>query len=601
MRHVEQMLDPLLHDIICFHNNKLDNMFKNTRYWLNKIKWIANYETAVEDGMLFYNKGPMGRRLWVPQSLQGIVIHDSHEVPMGGHLGVSKTVQRISLTYYWKGMRRDIEGWIRACERCGLHNPLPQNQTRSAQYTGPTNIKAFERISMDVMGPFPQTEDGNVYLFTITDLATRWCEVIPIPNQTSGMLARVFIKNFCLRYGPPRTILTDRGTPFLSELIQEVCTKLKIQHHIASAYHPQTNGVAERAHAVFQKGLAKFVNFEHDDWDEVIPYVLHAYLTTPHAITGYSPYYLVHGQECSTFLDLALIPSDSTPLRTREWTEFREEIIARLNVAKQAANFNTYQAQQKLVDESKPLREFQTGDRVRIKNHVKSVHQGRVFKWRPLFLGPYVVEARRGPTEYVVVNENNPMDRRFYNVDDIKAYREYALRSHLFSNLCPAKYTPISMPEYHSTEHEVLRVYDHKVVGGETHYLIEFVGLGSAHRQWLPESFTRCPDLIHDYHNRVEGPQPEPLPKRNIFDGIQPRKWTGPRTQLPDPITVEVPKAPPVPVPRKDGLGTLIPRNWSKTAATPIGADTAVALIGVHGGISEVRVNKLISRFKRRR
>ena len=85
-------------------------------------------------------------------------------------------MQRISLTYYWKGMRRDIEGWIRACERigCGLHNPLPQNQTRSAQYTGPTNIKAFERISMDVIGPFPKPEDGNVYLFTITDLATRW-------------------------------------------------------------------------------------------------------------------------------------------------------------------------------------------------------------------------------------------------------------------------------------------------------------------------------------------------------------------------------------------------------------------------------------------
>ena len=37
---LEQMLDPLLHDIICFHNNKLDDMFKNTRHWLNKINGL---------------------------------------------------------------------------------------------------------------------------------------------------------------------------------------------------------------------------------------------------------------------------------------------------------------------------------------------------------------------------------------------------------------------------------------------------------------------------------------------------------------------------------------------------------------------------------
>ena len=594
----EQFADSLLHDIICLHNDKKEDMFKQNRHWINKIERIVKFQIEIEDGMVFNSKGPIGRRLWVPQSLQGLIIHDNHDVPMAGHLGSNKTLQRIQMKYFWRGMQRDVEGWIRSCEKCGLHNPLPQNKPRSAQYTGPTDIKAFERISMDVMGPFPVTEEGNQYLFTITDLATRWCEVYPIPNQTSLTLAKVFVQNICARFGPPRTILTDRGSPFLSDLIRAIYKRLQVQHHIASAYHPQTNGVAERAHAVFQKSLAKFVDFQHNDWDELIPYVLHAYLTTPHAITGFSPYYLVHGQECSTFLELALTPHDNKPLKTLEWTQFREEMLARMETARRAANTRSFEAQKKLVDDARPLREFRAGDRVRIKNHVKSVHQGRVYKWRPLFLGPYVVVARRGPTEYIVAHEENSEDIRYYNVDDIKPYREYALRSHLFSNLCPAKYSPISTPEFHSTEHEVVRVHDHKEVGGENHYLVEFEGLDSSLRQWLPESFTQCPELIQQYMNRKEGPDPAPISKQNILDFVQPRQWTGPRSQVPTPVAIPKAPEPAIPVPRKDGLGTLKPRGWKPS--TPAVVDAIGVPMGNWKGVNEIRIRKMMARYEQR-
>ena len=141
-------------------------------------------------------------------------------------------------------------------------------------------IKACERASIDVMGPFPVTSSNNKYLLTITDLATRWCEVIPIPNQTAITIAHAFITHFCLRFGPPRTLLSDRGANFLSQLLAEVCKILSIQQKFTSAYHPQTNGISERAHAVLQASLAKMVDFEHADWDRVIPYVVHAYLTS---------------------------------------------------------------------------------------------------------------------------------------------------------------------------------------------------------------------------------------------------------------------------------------------------------------------------------
>ena len=535
-----QLADPLLHDVICHLQERYGDMKKTGRGWKNRVSRLAN-RSDLEDGTLYSLSGPLGHRLWVPSSLRSTVMHDFHDVPMAGHMGVSRTYQRIHFNYYWMGMRKDIENWVLSCEKCARFNHDPHAKVRSAQYTGPTDVKAFERVSMDVMGPFPESEKGMKYLFTITDLATRWCEVIPIVDQTAATLAEQFLHRFCLQYGPPRTILTDQGSPFLSELLEAICQLLQVQHHVASAYHPQTNGVAERAHAVFQAGMAKLVNFSHNDWDKVLPYVLHAYRCTPHAITGYSPYYLVYGQECPTFLDLQLLPEFAHPLRQPEWTKMREEVLARLRVLRNVGNQNTAKFQEKQADPSTPLREFEVGDFVRIRNMVKQPRHGLVTKWRPNYLGPYVVKARTGPTEYTVQNVENHSDIRKYNVNDLKAHREFALRSTLFSKACPAVPVEVSAPEFHMDETEVERVENSKLVGDAQYYLVKFKGLDEAFRMWLPVTLMKCPKLISAYHQRARVahlPPPRlPLPPTPGFKPPRPRarsphRYIPPQTSL---------------------------------------------------------------------
>ena len=42
-----------------------------------------------------------------------------------------------------------------------------------------------------------------------------------------------------------------------------------------------------------------FVSREHDNWDDLLPFMMLAYNTTVHTSTGFTPHRLVFGEECS--------------------------------------------------------------------------------------------------------------------------------------------------------------------------------------------------------------------------------------------------------------------------------------------------------------
>ena len=64
----------------------------------------------------------------------------------------------------------------------------------------------FERIAIDIAGPFPVTDDGNRYIMVVGDYFTKWVEVYAIPNQEVTTVAKQLVHNFCCRYGAPMAV-----------------------------------------------------------------------------------------------------------------------------------------------------------------------------------------------------------------------------------------------------------------------------------------------------------------------------------------------------------------------------------------------------------
>ena len=51
--------------------------------------------------------------------------------------------------------------------------------------------------------------------------------------------------------------------------------------------------------------LSMFVNNRRDNWHELLSFVMHAYRTSVHESTGYSPFRLMMGEECSLPQDVS--------------------------------------------------------------------------------------------------------------------------------------------------------------------------------------------------------------------------------------------------------------------------------------------------------
>uniref|UniRef100_A0A1A9VHR6 Integrase catalytic domain-containing protein n=1 Tax=Glossina austeni TaxID=7395 RepID=A0A1A9VHR6_GLOAU len=115
-------------------------------------------------------------------------------------------------------------------------SPKSKPRGRLQQY----NVGAtFERIAMDIAGPFPASNAGSKYVLLVIDYLSKWSQVYPIAKQEARTIAKVFVNNWVTRFGTPVELHSDQGRNFEASLFQEVCQIFGINKTRTTPWHPQ--------------------------------------------------------------------------------------------------------------------------------------------------------------------------------------------------------------------------------------------------------------------------------------------------------------------------------------------------------------------------
>jgi transposase InsO family protein len=98
------------------------------------------------------------------------------------------------------------------------------------------------------------------------------------------------------KHGSGSSLITDQGRSFVSAFFKETCKILGIRKVNTTSFHPASNGMVERFHRSLHSGLSHYIDSANTNWD-VVAFYLMAYRATPNTMTGFSPFYMLHGRE----------------------------------------------------------------------------------------------------------------------------------------------------------------------------------------------------------------------------------------------------------------------------------------------------------------
>ena len=125
----------------------------------------------------------------------------------------------------------------------------------------------------------------------------KWAEAEPVKTCSSEIAANFIYENIITRFECPITLISDQGSHFINKTIKTLTDQFQIDHRRSTTHHPQLNGAIEAFNKKLTKGLTKICNADKDNWDEKIPAILWAYITTYKHSIDQTPFRLVYGQE----------------------------------------------------------------------------------------------------------------------------------------------------------------------------------------------------------------------------------------------------------------------------------------------------------------
>jgi transposase InsO family protein len=278
----------------------------------------------------------------------------------------------------------------------------------------------FERVAIDISGPFRPSRHGYKYILAIIDYFSKYPVLVPLKRIDTETIAQKILRHWIAIFGAPQVIHSDRGSNFESELFRKQCEIMGIQKTKTSPYYPQADGLVERLFRTIKPLISATVKSHGISWCEAIPIVEMGLRASQQATIGFSPYEVIFGRRMRLPL-LWQLPHKSESLSKKHNMQYIHELQDRLEIVREsvARHMRTaIQRQAEHYNRHKTNTVIQVGDQVLIK---REGHIPNVFpKYK--FCGPYQVVQRNNYWSYKLkdLRTGNVLDRNYNQLRRLK-------------------------------------------------------------------------------------------------------------------------------------------------------------------------------------
>ena len=236
----------------------------------------------------------------------------------------------------------------------------------------------------------------------------------------AATIADLLVNQIMPRHGASRTLLSDRGSNFLSSLVREGCFLMVTKKEYTSSYHPQCDGLMERFNGTLAQSLSHYVSGDQKDWDRYFNPVLFGYRVSPSEVTGEPPFYMLYGRESCLTMDVSFLPQREI---SASIVEHRSCVVENIEIAHRTAKENIQRAQQRMKDyhdlHAVPVK-YQVGEQVWV--YTPRNRKGLSKKLAHNYHGPYRIVKFLSPVHYILHTTDNCLISTTVHVSRLKPY-----------------------------------------------------------------------------------------------------------------------------------------------------------------------------------
>lgn len=181
-------------------------------------------------------------RMFVPPSARSPVLQWGHASKVACHPGVHRTLSLLQQCFWWPTISSDTREFVSACSNCAQSKPSHQRP-------------------VGLLHPLPIPHRPCCGL----------CDWTPTFRTSALETANLLIQHVFRLHGIPQDIVSDRGPRFSSQVWKAFCQALGASASLSSGYHPQTNGLMERANQDLESALRCITSRHTAAWSIHLP------------------------------------------------------------------------------------------------------------------------------------------------------------------------------------------------------------------------------------------------------------------------------------------------------------------------------------------